>query len=91
MPEHSRKQLVFDIPGVYRIRVGGGLSESWSDSLAGMTIATSMVDDEQYVTTLTGLLRDQAALAGVLNTIRELGLPLLSVERLENEPGGEHP
>ena len=38
------------------------------------------------VTTLVGLLRDQAALLGVMNSLYELHLPLVLVERLSGEP-----
>ena len=47
-----------------------------------MTITECSPKAEQSVTTLLGELADQAALAGVLNTLYELHLPVLSVERL---------
>ena len=63
----------------YRIKVQGTVSESWSDYLGGLEID---VKDEKSgpVTTLFGLLQDQAALLGVLNSLYELGFPLLDVE-----------
>jgi hypothetical protein len=70
----------------YRISVEGCLKESWSDRLGGMTITRSSSPDHGEVTTLVGRLRDQAALSGVLNTLYELHLPILSVELLGNEP-----
>jgi hypothetical protein len=68
----------FDQPGIYRIRVKGVLDEEWSDWFAGLTIVPQ--DDE---TLLTGPVRDQAALHGLLAKVRDLGLPLLSVKRVE--------
>jgi hypothetical protein len=62
---------------VYQIRVQGVLDEQWSDWLAGLAI-TPQADGS---TLLTGPLRDQAALHGLLNKIRDMGLPLLSLER----------
>jgi hypothetical protein len=62
---------------VYRIRVRGIVGEQWSEWLAGLTI-TPQADG---TTLLVGPLRDQAALHGLLNKIRDMGLPLLSVER----------
>jgi hypothetical protein len=62
--------LTFDTPGVYRIGVQGYLDKSWSDRMNGVDI--------RFV--------DQAALAGVLSTLYDLGFPLLNVELLEAQP-----
>jgi hypothetical protein len=50
-----------------------------------MTLAVKETDDEISVTTLTGLLVDQAALSGVLVNLFNLGFSLLSVECLDCE------
>jgi len=71
----------FDRQTVYQIRVKGNLDRKWSDWFDGFTV-TLQADDE---TSLTGLVADQAALHGLLGKIRDLGLPLLSVKRLESE------
>ena len=55
-----------------------------TDLLGGLTISPSTVEADCQVTTLSGELGDQAALAGVLNTIYELHLPLLLVKRLDD-------
>jgi hypothetical protein len=73
----------FDGPARYTIRVEGHLSPDWSARLGGLGITTT--PGGVPVTELTGELRDQAALLGVLNALYELGLPLLAVVRL---PGG---
>jgi hypothetical protein len=70
----------FDRPGVYQIKVKGILDRKWSDWFDGFTIMPQP-DDE---TLLVGTVRDQAALYGVLSKIRDLGLPLLSVQHIEN-------
>jgi hypothetical protein len=70
----------FDRQGIYRIRVKGTLEERWSDWFDGFTL-TPQVGDE---TLLNGPVADQAALHGLLSKIRALGLPLLSVERVES-------
>ena len=59
------------------IRVSGHLDEQWSGWFRGMRI--SLEDDG--TTVLRGYLEDQAALFGVLKKIRDLGLPLLSIEQ----------
>jgi hypothetical protein len=71
----------FDERATYHIRVRGNLEERWSDWFDGFTI-TPLADDE---TLLIGAVADQAALHGLLAKIRDLGLPLLSLERAEIE------
>jgi hypothetical protein len=88
MPQpESQKQFSFDRPGTYRILVQGSLDESWSGSLGGMNITTNDRGDPGQLTTLVGWLSDQASLAGVLHTLYDLHLTLLSVELLH---GVEH-
>jgi hypothetical protein len=70
-------------PSTYRIRINGHLDTSWSDRLSGMTVSTIGEKDSPETTTLEGRLIDQAALMGVLNTLYDLGFPLVSVEYLE--------
>ena len=84
-PSSSESRYPFDHPGVYRIRVLGYVNEDWSDRFGGMTITTEQGDDQRPVTTLTGLLRDQVSLAGVLETIHESQLSLLSVKLLKGD------
>ena len=79
------KSYTFDRPGNYRIRVQGFLDAGWTERLAGMSISTSRRGDQRSVTALVGLLHDQAELAGVLNTLYELHLTLLSVEYLDSD------
>ena len=67
----------------YRFRVRGHLNERWSDWLGGLAVQLQ----EDGTTLLVGPVVDQAALHGVLNRIRDLGLPLLSV-KLCVEPRG---
>jgi hypothetical protein len=78
-----RKQISFDLPATYQISVQGWIDSTWSDCLEGMTTSQSTVEAGPPVTTLEGELRDQAALAGVLNALYELHLTVLSVQRLD--------
>jgi hypothetical protein len=64
---------------VYQIRVKGALDGQWSDWFGGLTIAPQANGE----TLMTGPVADQAALHGLLNKIRDVGLPLLSVNRVE--------
>lgn len=77
-----REPIPFDCPATYQIAVQGRIDPSWSGRLQGMTILPSAEDALPPVTTLKGELTDQAALAGVLNTLYELHLPVVLVNRL---------
>jgi hypothetical protein len=74
-----RKELRLHVPATYRIQVQGVLDKQWSNRLGGVTITTNQAR-KPPVTVLSGRLLDQAALYGVLNTLYDLHLPLLSVE-----------
>jgi len=79
----SRNPIPFDQPATYRISVQGRIDPNWSDLLGGMTICPATTNADPKVTTLEGKLSDQASLAGVLNTLYELHLTVVSVQRLE--------
>ena len=79
----SRNPIPFDRPATYQISVQGRIDLTWSDRLEGMTIRPATVEAGPLVTTLEGELSDQAALAGVLNSLYELHLTVLLVKRLE--------
>ena len=76
----------FDLPAAYRIRVQGRIAEERAERIGGMKISVIIPEGGQPVTTLTSELRDQAALIGVLNTLYEWHLPVLSVERFTAGP-----
>ncbi len=82
----SRAHILYDQPGTYHICVQGAIDPSWSDRLEGMKIHLSVVEGDARVTTLEGELSDQAALAGVLNSLYELHLPVLMVMRMSVKP-----
>jgi hypothetical protein len=67
------------------IRVRGRLDERWSEWFDNLTITHTDQDE----TVLTGLIVDQAALYGLMTKLRDLGLPLLSVNRVERNLQGE--
>ena len=72
-----------DESAIYQIKVQGRLGENWSTWFDGMAITTEKNERHTTITTLTGLVADQAALHGILSRIRDLGLPLLLVQRIE--------
>lgn len=67
---------------VYQIRVQGCLDDHWAGWFEGLTLTR---DVAQGTTLLTGSVPDQAALHGILAQIRDLGLTLVSLTRLEIE------
>jgi len=68
-----------DGPPRYEIRLEGHLDPRWTASFGGMCLHVA----PDGTTALRGPVADQAALHGVLQQVRDLGLPLLSVTRLE--------
>jgi hypothetical protein len=71
--------ITFDHPATYQISVQGRIDPKWSDRMAGMEIHNSVDQTNAAVTTLDGEVSDQAALLGVLNSLYELHLPIISV------------
>jgi hypothetical protein len=65
-------------PKVYQIRIEGHLGREWSAWFEGLAI-TALDNGE---TLLTGPVVDQAALHGLLKKVRDVGMPLLSVNRV---------
>jgi hypothetical protein len=66
-------------PRVYEIKVEGHLGCEWTNWFGGMTLTL----EENGNTLLTGHVIDQAALHGLLKKVRDLGMPLVSVNRVE--------
>lgn len=66
---------------IYQFTVKGILDKGWSDWFDGLTIKPFSKES----TLIIGPIRDQAALHGLLNKIRDLGLTLLSVKRVDNQ------
>ena len=71
-------------PVVYQIRLKGHLGSQWTDWFGGLSITL----EEDGDTLLTGPVVDQAALHGLLKKVRDLGLPLLSINPIEPRPTG---
>ena len=76
-------ELTLDSPAIYQIEVQGYMEEHWSDWFDGMALRPQISEDGIKVTWLTGTIIDQAALHGLLRKIYDLGLPLLSVNCID--------
>jgi hypothetical protein len=68
-----------DEPGLYQIRIKGHLDKRRADWFEGMTITL----EDNGETRLIGTVVDQSALHGLLKKVRDLGMPLVSVNRIE--------
>src|SRR5215207_7037856 len=66
-------------PMLYQIRIEGHLGHQWADWFEGLSITL----EDNGNTLLTGLVVDQSALYGLLKNVRDLGMPLFSVNRAE--------
>jgi hypothetical protein len=71
------------LPLVYQIRIKGHLGQQWTEWFEGLTITLEDNGD----TLLTGPVIDQAALHGLLKKVRDLGMPLLSVDPVNSDQG----
>ena len=66
-------------PMIYQIRIEGHLGHQWTDWFEGLAITL----EDNGETLLTGPVVDQAALHGLFKKVRDLGMPLLSVNRVK--------
>jgi len=68
-----------DESAIYQIRIRGHLGRQWTDWFGGLII--TLEDNGDML--LTGAVVDQAALHGLLKKVRDLGMPLISIKRVE--------
>jgi hypothetical protein len=80
MPKASPRLTLYE-PALYAIRVQGALEANWSERFCGLRVVVIRAGD-QVVTELSGRLKNQSSLIGVLTGLYDLGMPLLSVERV---------
>ena len=78
MSTELKPKLDSDHAEVYQIRIEGQLGREWTDWFEGLNITLQDNGD----TLLTGPVLDQAALYGLLKKVRDLGMPLVSVKRV---------
>lgn len=83
--EKSNQSVRQDRPALYQICVQGRISDRWSNWFGGLTVTTDESEDGTAVTSVSGVLVDQAALLGLLQKLYSLGCSLLEVKRLHNE------
>jgi hypothetical protein len=79
MTSEQRSEHDLDKPMIYQIRIKGHLGQQRMDWFDGLTITL----EEDGNTLLQGPMIDQAALHGILKKVRDLGMPLLSVNSVD--------
>lgn len=82
MSDEQKSERDFDQPKIFHIKIQGHLSRQWMDWFEGLNIML----EEDGNTLLRGRVEDQSALHGVLKKIRNLGMPLLSVNSVDPDP-----
>ena len=75
------KQETWNGPAFYQIKAVGRLGTQWTDWFEGLS-----VECQGKLTIISGRIVDQSALHGLLAKIRDLGMPIISVRRLDTDP-----
>lgn len=79
----DNENINFGGKAIYEIQAVGNLSQISSDLFGDMVIESTQLSENKYKFTIKGLLRDQAELSGLLNTIYEMHLSVVSVNCIE--------
>jgi hypothetical protein len=87
--QNTQQRFRLDQPATYRVEIEGTLGERCRGWFEDMDIVVRSSDDGSFVTALTGVVSDQSALHGLLGRIRDLGLLLLSVQRIGDQRLGD--
>jgi hypothetical protein len=86
MPNEQNLGSDPDAPKIFQIRIQGHLGRQWAGWFDGFTI--TLEDDGN--TLLSGPVIDQSALHGILKKIRDLGMPLVSVNSFDRDLTNKH-
>jgi hypothetical protein len=81
MPGERKSERDPDRPKTFQIRIHGHLSQQWTGWFEGLSI--TLEEDGNML--LSGPMADQSALHGILKKIRDLGMPLLSVNFVDSD------
>ena len=84
MSETQSPMPNLDKPEFYEIRIEGHLEDRWTSWFEGLTLTL----EDGGNTLLAGMVTDQAALQGLLKKVRDLGMPLISVNRIKPDQKG---
>ena len=77
----------FTVPAIYCIKVQGVIDERYAGYFGDMVISTEKKAEGRISGMLTGSLKDQSELLGVLNALHNLHLPIVSIQTLDKRSG----
>jgi len=75
-------EFSFQKSAIYKIKVEGVLKENWVDKFQGLKIRKESSSSGKSVSVLSGRINDQSALSGLLNTLYDYNMTILSVKML---------
>jgi len=84
MDIENNNHFGFDKPTIYEIKVQGQISKSWLVRLGDMKLSIVHEKGIKLISLLVGQVSDQAALSGILNTLDEMHMPVLTVRVLND-------
>ncbi len=76
------KEFSFRKPAIYKIVVQGEIDAEWSDRLWGLQVNISKAKNGKPITSLVGQINDQSALSGILTTLNDMHMTVISVNML---------
>ncbi len=85
MKSKIEPEFSFIKPAIYKIKVHGHLMNNWTERLGGMQINLTKTKDKSLISIIIGQINDQAALSGILNTLYESHLTIISVNMLKDK------
>ena len=85
MTTKIESEFSFQKPAIYKIKVEGVLKDNWSEKFQGLRISIERSLSGKPVSVLTGKINDQSALAGLLDTLYNFNMTILSVNMLKSK------
>ena len=85
MATKIESEFSFQKPAIYKIKVEGVLKENWIEKFQGLKISTERSLDGKSISVLAGKIIDQSALSGLLTTLYDYNMTIVSVNMLKNK------
>ena len=82
MSSRIQSKFSFHRPACYEIKVEGLLNKNWEEKLQGLIISSERYPNGDQISVLKGQINDQAALSGILNTLYDMKMTIISVNTL---------